>query len=326
MAVGSYSGALPRVDWSAALAGKGPLYRTLHHKSWLYAGLRVDSLFIGIAVVRTGYAANALAWAWDANEEGLLEERVVLGPWLNGSIFDDGPGERRASFQGGGLRIAMDETSIEVDAPRGASPGDGARSASASPEHPFHLRVRLEPSAAPAIAAIVTIPDGVGSATQKHLATATGEVVVGGRRRTIARTPVAFDYTSGLLARHTAWRWALALGTAGGKRIALNLVQGFVGEAECALWIDDQLMPVGEGMIDLDRDRPMRTWTVKTRCGAIDLRFSPGALHAQKRDLVLVRSYFLQPGGRFTGTIRVAGEALCDLDLLGVTEDQDLVW
>ena len=81
-----------------------------------------------------------------------------------------------------------------------------------------------------------------------------------------------------------------------------------------------------EAIMDLDVDRPMQPWTVKTTCGAVDLRFEPGAMHNQKRDMILVKSRFLQPAGRFTGTIRSEGKLLDGLDLIGVAEDQELVW
>lgn len=329
VAIGSYAGALPRVDWSDALraAGKGPIFRTLHDKRWIYVALRDGPLFVGAAVVRTGYASNALLWAWDAREPGLLDERVVLGSAGAASVTDDGPGARRAAFRAGGVRIAIDDDSIAIDAPRGASPGPSERSASSSPDHAFHVQLAIAPDPAPPIAAIAAIPGGLASATQKHVARASGEIVVGGTRRLVTGAQVGFDYTQGLLARHTTWRWAFAMGADGaGRRVAFNLVQGFVGEAECGLWVGDRLEPVGEATFDLDVDRPERPWTIRTSCGALDLVFEPSAMHNQKRDMVLVKSRFLQPAGRFTGTIRSRGEALQDLDLLGVAEDQDLVW
>ncbi len=329
VAVGSYAGALPRVDWGEALraAGKGRLFQALHDKKWIYVGLRHGPLFVGAAVVRTCYASNALAWAWDAREPGLLDERVALGSPFDASVGDDGPGARRARFRAGGLRIAIEDGVIAIDAPRGASLGPSERSARSSRTDPFHVRLAVSAATAPPIGAIARIPGGLASATQKHLATASGEIVVGNQRHQVDAAPVAFDYTNGLLARHTSWRWALALGTAmGGQRVGLNLVQGFVGEAECALWVDDRIEALGEGIIDLDVDDPQRPWSVKTTCGAIDLKFEPGAMHNQRRDMVLVKSRFLQPAGRFTGTIRSQGQVLEGLDLLGVAEDQELVW
>ncbi|MEZ4296013.1 MAG: DUF2804 family protein [Polyangiaceae bacterium] len=53
-----------------------------------------------------------------------------------------------------------------------------------------------------------------------------------------------FDRSHGYLPRHTVWRWAFAMGhTTTGEKIALNLVDGFVGEVECVVWIGDKMYP-----------------------------------------------------------------------------------
>lgn len=325
VAVGSFAGPLPAVRWAGAAraAGHGALWRVAHEKRWIYVAVRSGDRVVAAAVIRTGYAATALTWVWDASRPGFVDERVAKAPPVAAEVVDDGAGARSARFTAGGLRIAIDDHHLVIDAAPGAARARGSR----APAHPLHARVALAAVAAPPIAAVVPIPGGLVSATQKHLASAHGEVLVGGRRLAVDDGVAAFDYTNGLLARRTVWRWALALGRAAdGRRIALNLVEGFVGEAECGLWIDDTLIPVGEGRFELDPADPSRPWRIRTACGAVDLRFVAGAVHAQTEDLVLVRSRFLQPAGRFTGTLRVGGEELGDLDLLGVAEDQDVTW
>ncbi len=329
IAVGSYAGALPAVSWgeAARAAGRGPVWRAAHDKRWIYLAVRDGSLVVATAVVRTGYAATALVWVWDAAERGFLDERVVMASPFAGSVGDDGPGRRSARFEAGGVRIAIDDRRATIDAGPGASRGPGERAASARAAAPLHLDVALTTDPVPAIGAIATIEGGLASATQKHLATARGEIVVAGVRRSIADALAGVDYTSGLLARRTEWKWAFALGCdRDGRRVALNLVQGFMGDAECALWVGDRMIPVGEGLIDLDPQDPMRPWTVRTTCGTVDLRFEPGAMHAQHRDMLLVKSRFLQPAGRFTGSLRMDGVDLGAVDLLGVAEDQDVTW
>ena len=110
--------------------------------------------------------------------------------------------------------------------------------------------------------------------------------------------------------------------------MALNLVQGFVGEPECAVWVDGELHPRARG-----RDRrttsasPLAPWSVRTAGGEVDLRFEPGAIHAEEHDFGVVASRFLQPAGSFTGTIRLPGRAPLELDrVLGVVEDQAVTW
>jgi hypothetical protein len=137
-----------------------------------------------------------------------------------------------------------------------------------------------------------------------------------------------YDFTSGMLARHTWWRWGFALGRlAGGVPFALNLVEGFVGEAECAAWIGGELVGLGEGRFTFDRAHPAEPWSVRTADGIADLTFRPGAVHEERRDLLLVGSRFVQPCGAWSGTLALPGRPAVTIDrALGVTEDQDVTW
>ena len=113
----------------------------------------------------------------------------------------------------------------------------------------------------------------------------------------------------------------------GAERVGLNLVQHFVGAPECAVWVDGEIFPLSEGRFELDLDRPLQPWRVRTAEGEVDLRFDPGAIHAETHDFGVVASRFIQPAGSFSGTIRVAGRAPLELDgVLGVVEDQDARW
>lgn len=325
VALGSFPGPLPAIAWGEArrAAGRGPLWQLAHDKRWIYAAVRDGDLLVAAAVVRTGYAATALTWVWDAARPGFVDERVAMGPPTAGEVVDDGPGARRARFEAAGLRLVLGDRELTIDAGAGAARPPGG----VVPATALHARFVLERPIAPPISAVAAIPGGLASATQKHLAPAEGEIVVDGARREVRGATAAIDYTNGLLARRTRWRWALALGRDGaGRSIGLNLVEGFVGEAECALWIDEALIPVGEGRFQLDPSDPTRPWTIRTTCGAVDLRFAAGAVHVQARDHLVVRSRFLQPAGRFTGSLHVGGEAIGGLDLLGVAEDQDVTW
>ena len=60
--------------------------------------------------------------------------------------------------------------------------------------------------------------------------------------------------------------------------------------------------------------------------GAVDLRFVPAAVHEEAQDLKVVRSKFIQPVGRFSGTLTVDGKTHRVSGIPGVVEDQDVVW
>ena len=136
-----------------------------------------------------------------------------------------------------------------------------------------------------------------------------------------------YDYTHGLLPRHTKWRWAFALGKARpGEPFGFNVVQGFVGEAECAAFVSgDDVVPLAEPRFEFDVDAADAPVAHSWATGSIS-RSSPAALHAQNTNLVVVKSRFVQPVGTFTGTVRVAGATCASQGLPGVVEDQDVLW
>jgi hypothetical protein len=179
-----------------------------------------------------------------------------------------------------------------------------------------------------AIAPVGPSRDGLVNVTEKRaLLPVSGELTVRGRRRRLDGALGGYDYTHGLLARRTMWRWAYALGRAkSGERVGFNLVQGFVGEPECTAWVDGEVFPMREGRFAFDRDEPLSEWRVSTADGAVDLRFKPGGMHSEQKNLGLVASRFVQPAGAYSGTLRVGAKELVLDGVLGVTEDQDVLW
>ncbi len=76
-----------------------------------------------------------------------------------------------------------------------------------------------------------------------------------------------------------------------------------------------------------DRRRPDRPWNVRTADGAIDATFTPGAVHEERRNLVVVASRFVQPCGAWSGTLALPDRAPLVIErALGVVEDQDVTW
>jgi hypothetical protein len=168
----------------------------------------------------------------------------------------------------------------------------------------------------------------VNTTEKRALLAVRGEVKLAGTRHSLDGGLGGYDYTHGLLARRTAWRWAFAQGVArSGERVAFNLVEGFVGEPECALWAYGQLHPLAEGRFSFDAASPVSPWKVGTADGSVDLEFSPGGAHVEHKNFGVLASRFIQPMGVYRGTIRVDGHPPLELDeVLGVTEDQDILW
>jgi hypothetical protein len=312
--VGSFRGALPRVNLRPL--GKGMVYRLAHQKRWIYVAIASRDLFIGLAVVDLGYAKSTFAFAYDGNARRMLVDKSAIGHPVSGGVADGIDGGIAANFSSGRTRIEIlrRAASLEIDAVF-------------FPE--LEIRARLDVAVThPPLSAIGPIPHGLINATEKHaLLPATGELVALGARRSLDGAFGGWDYTHGYLARHTQWRWAYLLGHAtSGERVGMNLVEGFLGERECGVWIDDTLHPIGEGRFEFNRRSPEQPWIIKSADGAVDLRFEPGAIHAEHNDFKLLRSDFLQPIGAYSGTLRIDGRTLTLDRVLGVAEDQDVLW
>ena len=315
---GSFRGSLPPVDLRPL--GKGAIYHLTHRKRWLYVALRADDLFIGLAIVDLGYALNTFAFAWERGSQGLVVDRTAIGLPGTGSVSRSFGAGFSARFKVGGTRVAIthDGAGYELDA--------------TYPD--LSIRARFAATAAhPPLSAIGRIPGGTINATEKHaLLPVTGEAVVRGKHRSLDGALAGYDFTHGYLARHTQWRWGYGMGRARtGERVAFNLVQGFLGERECGVWVDDTLHPLGEGRFELDLASPLQPWRVTTldreRAGAgLKLEFTPGGAHADSTNLGLVRARFLHPVGAYRGTLEVGDRVLELDDVLGVAEDQDVVW
>ncbi|MBX7195515.1 MAG: DUF2804 domain-containing protein [Sandaracinaceae bacterium] len=318
---GTYRGALGSFDLSS-LRGARELFR---EKRWIYVILTKAPWTMALAVVDLGYAQTTFGFAAH-QERGLVADlRSVPGMPGVSRVRQDGVHRLDA-------RLVGPRTSVRVRERRGEAVLE-VRASTPSLE----LRASLDlASAAPAMTAIAPIRGGVVDATEKRsLAPVRGAALVAGERVDLDGGLGGFDVTVGLLARETQWNWAFLQGAATtGEPIALNLVQGFVGAPECALFGRDSVHALSEGRFELpagpgsprDRAKRLEPWQIRTAEGEVDLRFEPFAVHDEGLDLGLVRSRFVQPIGTFSGTIR-RGETLLRLERVpGVVEDQDVRW
>ncbi len=178
--------------------------------------------------------------------------------------------------------------------------------------------LRLQPAGDPWE---VTSPHG-GSYiwTRKLPLRATGTIRIGGVARKVDALGL-LDDSAGYHARRTDWEWCAGIGvTPGGQRVAWNLVSGVhdVGpDTERALWVDGVAHQVG----------PMDTSAALdhvTTLDGTDLRFTAEAVR-ERHDKAgpLVASDYVQPFGRFTGTLAGGVELVQGF---GVMERHSALW
>jgi hypothetical protein len=289
----------------------GLLQRRLVEKKWQYVFLATQEMMLALAVIDLGYLSSGICAVFDRGSRRLLVNDNPVLPPICAQVGDapaDGMSARllgpaiRARLQGAGGRVSVQATWAHADVD-------------------LMLDVSRAPPPVTAIAEVGT--PGRFDFTQKTvLVPAEGEVRAGNIRFPVQGQFAGLDYTHGLLARETAWRWAFAGGRAGSHLVAFNFSDGFLqGEGENVVWIDGEPQAAGPVTFSLP-DAPLGSWRVQSVDGRVDLTFRAEGHRAQTVDLKVIFSRYLQPFGTFSGTVN--GIAVDGLP--GVAEDHAARW
>ncbi len=297
-------------DW------KGLFRRIGRRKRWQYHYFATDEVMGAFAVVDLGYAANAFCYAAD-REGKVLYDRGFLGlAGLSVQINDRPADGAVARFQAPGVRLSsqrVDETyrwELETGGMQ------------------LHALVAGK-GAAPALTLVAPVPGNKVNVTQKIGAwPLSGTLRIGERSFSLDGGLAGVDYTNGLLARETAWRWAFSCATIGGKPFGFNLVEGFnQGEGrEDVVWYDGKLFSLPPCRFDFDKTQTVGEWRITSEDGKVDLTFSGFGEHREERNLLVAKSRFIQVMGTFSGQITLGKKRLKLDRVLGVTEDQEVRW
>ncbi|HEX8613676.1 MAG TPA: DUF2804 domain-containing protein [Telluria sp.] len=307
-AFGRFAGAATCFDRSrlAAPYARSRWWRRFHHKRWHYTALATNQLFCGIAIVDVGWTNTAFAYVFERTRREVVAGFSRDGlPGLTARLAEHAGGDSRFSL--GAVRIDMSArtlslrcTGLEIDAAFG------------------------QPSA-PLLLAVGPVRGGAVHATQKSSGLAlSGGVRAGAHEYPLDGGVASFDYSNGLLARETAWRWA----SAHSLELGFNLQAGYFGAHENALWLDGQLFGLGAATFDYNENDPMAPWHVFTDDGLLDLYFTPDGFRREDKNLLVAASRYVQPIGTFSGWVRasVAEPRRAVTRLAGVTEDHASRW
>lgn len=329
---GTYEGSLEEVSLGSLTGPFQPsaLARLQSHKKWLYAFVATREVAALFAVVDVGYTSNAFVLAVDLDTKKVIADESYLGP--------PRPFTKVSDFPGVGLDVSFFRPEASFSAQR--SSGDPRYHLRSRIGLPIPLRrprfaldaALLSSGAAPALTVIAPVDGGIVNVTQKWAGLLSfGQLEAGGRRYMLDGGVGGLDSTFGYLARQTSWRWAFACGRLrDGTALGLNLVEGFNEGRddvnENAIWLGGALYPVGRARFTWNRNDVLEPWHVTTTDGAVDVHFTPFAVHREHRDLKLVISRFSQPVGVWHGTVTVNGQTHQLENVPGVTEDQFVRW
>ncbi len=313
-AYGSYRGALRRSDLTRLAPDL--VSRVLTEKRWLWGAIVKDELMLAFAVVDLGYASNGFAYAYTPSE-GIVAHTSIVGVPRLSRVRQTATRRIDARVRDPrlGIRVTHDDHDPQIEV--------ALRSGTLEVHATMDTR-----GAPPPITAIAPVEKGVVDVTEKRvLMPVRGSALVRGKRVSLDGALGGYDFSHGILPRHTKWNWAFFMGRdASGVPVALNVVAGWTREHECALWAGGELHGVPEAVFAYDGARPTAPWKVTTPDGSVDVVLAPRAIHAEEKDLGVVRSAFKQAIGRYEGTLRVDGHAHGIRDVIGVAEEQDVVW
>lgn len=307
---GRYQGLAGAPGWAnlAPPHARGALWRRLHHKRWHFVALVTEELFCGVAIVDIGWSNTCFAYAFDRGKGRVLAAFSPLGV--------------------AGLTAFVGATVAE-----GARFGMPGRHIAITPEgvHGHHLllrggRFRIDAhysGEGPRLLAIgPTFDGGSVHSTQKSPGLAlTGEVEADGRRYRLEGGTASYDFSNGLVGRRTAWRWI----SAHSAQLGFNLQSGYFGDAENALWVDGNLLPLGPLEVEVE---PSGCWRMHTADGLLALRFTPEGTRFDDKQLLVASSRMRQHVGRFDGWVKAGKDAPRRLvtGLAGLAEDYRARW
>lgn len=308
---GRYQGQIGQLDWQRMpLSRWQRILRPLRHKRWQYLALTHPDYIIGLAVVDVGWTGAAFAYLFDRRAARLLADvsaesfprhQAHVSDHAFGAARYDSP-KLRICFgrQDGYLAVTVTSAQLQLAA---------------------HISVSQQ---TPVLAAIAPGDWRAHSTHKSGALEVSGFADCQGQRFSLDGAIASLDYSNGLLARQTAWRWA----SAHRAGLGFNLQQGYMGDGENALWMDRQLFPLAGVTFDYDPAQPLRPWQIHSDDGLLALQFTPEGLRSKNQNLLIASSRYIQVIGRFDGHIShpVSQAVHIVQNLAGVTEDHFARW
>lgn len=313
---GRYRGHLPAPDWASLAAPwqRSTLWRRFHHKRWQYVALSTQDLFCGIAIVDIGWTNTCFAYVFHRPSGTLLADLSQDGlPGLTAAVAHSLQAGQSSHFRAPGVNIRFD------------AQGHDRYQLQLQWKH-LEIHAALAQPAGDSLTACGPIIDG-GSvhSTEKTTALAvTGEIRVAKQTYSLDQGVASLDYSNGLLARNTCWRWA----SAHSRSIGFNLQAGYFGTQENVLWLEGQMVALAAAQFTFDPQSPLQPWHIRTEDGLLDLQFQPEGARSENKNLLIAASRYIQPIGTFHGSVRLDAHApaYAVKQLVGVTEDHFSRW
>ncbi|MFH2010137.1 MAG: DUF2804 domain-containing protein [bacterium] len=296
-------------------------------KQWQHFALILPDLFVGVAVVDTGFLRTSWCHVVDRITAEQFEHKR-LSPALDlhiaRELWDD-----RTHLHARGYRVdvhnhlygGVHRVALRIDAAKGKPAVQAA------------VRCLHDLEAIRPLVVVLPVGPNRGMYSHKVALPLEGRLRVGDRVYLAdpASAIAILDIHKAHYPRHTWWNWATGAGwTAGGRSVAFNLTRN-VNEDDArynenGLWVDGVLHHLGPAHFDFDKTNVMAPWRLRSGDGGVDLTFHPSGERAERVNAGVIRSVFHQPYGTFQGTLLHGGERIEVENLFGVCEDHDAHW
>ncbi|MBW3657863.1 MAG: DUF2804 domain-containing protein [Actinobacteria bacterium] len=279
-------------------------------RRWMYAAAGDEVRAVGAAVVDLGFAGTAFVWAL---VDGQVTTWERTRPLARGCRVGSLPAHGGALTGRDTVRIGGDG-SLAID----VLPAGGSE----------RLRARLTAGEVTPAVLVTGTAGGGWNVTQK----AAGYAVSGELGWAGATTPFAGggwrDWTAGRQDRRTSWHWAAGAGATrdGTARVGLNVSTGMndAGAGEDVVWWDGVPSPLEASTLAPASGDVAGPWIVAGPGWRLELE--PVGVRAADEQLVLVASRYVQPVGRFVGTLPGPDGRPRQVELTGVTERHVARW
>ncbi|HRU38284.1 MAG TPA: DUF2804 domain-containing protein [Candidatus Goldiibacteriota bacterium] len=284
-------------------------------KRWVFAGVCSSDAVFGLAIAHLGYLSNLFAYVFDRKAGKIVSEADSIMPFAAGTVFE-GTGLEGSAVFGKKAGITMTPYMLRLEAK--ISGGLSAELEYARIKESLNLVTRngLE---------------GFNYTCKEAGLGVSGKIRARGKEYVI--TPENsygnFDYTYGVLKRSTFWNWASGGGAdSKGRKLGFNFSQGVneTGFTENAFWVDGKMVKVDTVDFLYDTKNTMSGWRLKSFDNRVDLTFKPDGSRDKDFNIGIVKSFYRQPFGSFSGTLKDGPETYELADAYGFTEEHDAVW
>ena len=286
-------------------------------KEWHYVSFTTDEWFVAVGLVQLGYVANLFCYVFDRIQEGPAHEYGVLSPLGRALSFAPSSLLGTTSWKNRNASVSITANEgwdLKLDIPVGAE----------------RLRGHAHIEAQDSLAMLHRL--GPRRVAYTHKAAgwpATGHFELGTRPIRLDTGLAASDWTRSQASRITKWKWAsssgyLRDGTALGLNLSAQVYDDEKGHSvENALWLNGVVQRLSGVRFEMPSNPKTGRWAIRSIDGhEVDMEFEPLGAREEHSNFGLVRTDFIQPYGRFSGS--VAGHDITGC--FGVVESHLSVW